>query len=99
MPKQAERLKNHLASRGLEMALESVTGDASTREYFRIAWNGPTAIACVYPEPFVEAVDSYVDVTRLFAVSGLPVAEIYDVDASRGIVIQEDLGNLSFRDE
>lgn len=99
MPIQSERLKTYLAGRGAEPTFEIVTADASTREYFRIPWNGLTAIACVYPEPFAEAVDAYADVTQLFLSAGLPVAEIYDVDTERGIIVQEDLGNALLRDE
>jgi N-acetylmuramate 1-kinase len=99
MAQQTQRLKDYLALRGKDVSFENVTADASTREYFRIAWNGGPAIACVYPEPFTEAVDSYVDVTHLFLSAGLPVAEIYDVDMEHGVVVQEDLGNVLLRDE
>src|SRR6185295_18724067 len=99
MPQQVERLKSYLASSGEPAEFQVVTADASTREYFRVVWNGGAAIACVYPDPFTEAVDAYVDVTQLFLSAGLPVAEIYDVDPGLGVVIQEDLGNVLLRDE
>ncbi len=98
MRPQVERLKDYLAER-TDATFEAVAGDASTREYFRVGWNGAAAIACVYPEPFADAVDAYIDVTELFRSAGLPVAEIYDVDTARGIVVQEDLGHVLLRDE
>lgn len=93
-----ERLKSYLASNGVGFQFETLTGDASTRGYFRVDWNGGNAIVCVYPEPFDKASQPYLDVTRLFLSCGLPVAEILDVDAERGIIVQEDLGDRILRD-
>lgn len=98
MRSSAERLSNFLQSRGVPVDTVQLTADASTREYFRIGWNDGTAIACVYPEPFDPADQNYLDVTRLFQISGLPVAAIYDFDGEFGIIVQEDLGDLVLRD-
>lgn len=70
-----------------------LTPDASTRVYFRVPWGKSTAVAAVYPEAFDEAVQPYLDVTRLFLECRLPVPEIYDVDGGSGIIVQEDLGD------
>ena len=70
----------------------ALTPDASTREYFRIAWPKGTAIAAVYPEPFDPSVHPYLDVTRLFLECDLPVPQVLDIDGDAGIVVQEDLG-------
>jgi N-acetylmuramate 1-kinase len=75
----------------------ALTPDASTREYFRIPWRRRTAIAALYPEPFDPDVHPFLDVTRLFSAAGLPVPEIYLVEARSGIIIQEDLGDQQLR--
>ncbi len=93
-----KRLKAFLDLRSQAGDFQSLTADASTREYFRIGWNGSTAIACVYPEPFDPAGHSYLDVTRLFLAGGLPVAEIYDYDGELGVIVQEDLGDTILRE-
>lgn len=98
MPNHQERLLAFLAARSEQPRIEPLTADASTREYFRIAWDGSTAIACVYPEPNDPAADAYLDVTRLFTTGGLPVAEVYAYDLSLGVIVQEDLGNVVLRD-
>jgi len=98
MPDFNERLTEYLRRNRQNEGFEQLTPDASTREYFRIVWNGRSAIACVYPEPFVAAEQTYLDVTRLFEASGLPVAEIYDLDEALGVIVQEDLGNTILRD-
>jgi aminoglycoside/choline kinase family phosphotransferase len=92
------RLDEFLASCGLRDNVQQLTPDASTREYFRIDWNGESAIACVYPEPFIASEHSYLDVTNLFASNGLPVARIYAYDEARGVIVQEDLGDTILRD-
>jgi aminoglycoside/choline kinase family phosphotransferase len=94
----SERLTKYLKARAAAPECEPLTADASTREYFRIKWGDGSAIACVYPEPFSAAVNSYEDVTRLFLAADLPVAELYDVDSRLGIVVQEDLGDTIIRD-
>ena len=90
-----DRLTDYLArqkgSRKGEMV--PLTPDASTREYFRIPWKRKSAVAAVYPAPFDAAVHPYLDITRLFLESGLPVPEVHDVDGAAGIIVQEDLGD------
>ena len=93
-----DRLQKFLADRQQPLDVESLTADASIREYFRIRWNGRGAIACVYPETFDPANQSYLDVTRLFTAAGLPVAEILDFDGDFGVIVQEDLGNRILRE-
>jgi aminoglycoside/choline kinase family phosphotransferase len=93
------RLNVFLESRAQTGRVEKLSQDASTREYFRVGWDGGTAIACVYPESFVAAEQSYLDVTNLFQTAGLPVAEILAYDESLGVIIQEDLGDRILRDE
>jgi N-acetylmuramate 1-kinase len=94
-----ERLLRFLSNHGKvdEAQVFALTPDASTREYFRFPWKRKTAIAAVYPEPFDPNFHPYLDVTRLFLESNLPVPEIFEVDASLGIIVQEDLGDRQLR--
>lgn len=93
------RLANFLTAANQTQEFTQLSQDASTREYFRVNWNGKTAIACVYPEPFIAAEHTYIDVTELFLKCGLPVADIYKVDENLGIMILEDFGDTILRDE
>jgi aminoglycoside/choline kinase family phosphotransferase len=88
------RLKDLLRSAGEAPVVQPLTPDASTREYFRISWKGDTRIACVYPEPFGNELP-FLDVTALFSEAGLPVADVVETAGDRGIVIQEDLGDIT----
>ncbi|MEO6333653.1 MAG: phosphotransferase [Pyrinomonadaceae bacterium] len=98
MPDFLARLEQFLSEREEKPNIEQLTQDASTREYFRIAWQGETAIACVYPEPFNAAEQTYLDVTNLFTKANLPVARIFDFDERLGVIAQEDLGDTILRD-
>jgi aminoglycoside/choline kinase family phosphotransferase len=89
----AERLIGFLRSQEVEShGVEPLTPDASTRNYFRLGWKNGTAVAAVYPEPFDPEFHPYLDVTRLFTSSDIPVPAIYAVDGANGIIILEDLG-------
>lgn len=98
MPDFRQRLEQFLTQRGEGHRIAQLTPDASTREYFRIGWRGGSAIGCVYPEGFVASEQSYLDVTRLFRESSLPVAEIFDFDETLGVIVQEDFGDVILRD-
>ena len=89
-----ERLEKYLASvEETSRPVVALTPDASTRVYFRVPWKRATAVAAVYPEAFDETVQPYLDVTRLFLDSALPVPDVYAVDGASGIIMQEDLGD------
>ncbi|HYP02000.1 MAG TPA: phosphotransferase [Pyrinomonadaceae bacterium] len=95
-----ERLSDYLVRANLDAGqIVALTPDASTREYFRIPWRGEhaSAVAAVYPEPFDADIHPFLDVTRLFVAASLPVPEILDVDATNGIIVQEDLGDRQLR--
>lgn len=93
-----ERLQKFLQKDNRKNEIESLTPDASTREYFRILWNDSTAIACVYPESFSSAEQNYIDATNLFLVGGLPVSKIFDFSENLGVIVQEDFGDRILRD-
>ncbi len=93
-----KRIARFLLDRNRSSEIISLTADASTREYFRIKWNGAGAVACVYPEGFDPSEQTYLDVTKLFLTNGLPVAEILDTDGDLGVIVQEDLGDRVLRD-
>ncbi len=89
-----ERLARFIAGEGITgVDIIPLTPDASTRKYFRIPWKRGKAVAAVYPEPFDAEVHPYLDVTRLFLTSNIPVPEIYAADGAAGIIVQEDLGD------
>jgi len=90
----SEQLLKFLEGQGIKNKLiVPLTPDASTRNYFRIPWKKGKAVAAVYPEPFDPDFHPYLDTTRLFLESAIPVPEIYAVDGQSGVIVQEDLGD------
>jgi len=78
--------------------VEPLTPDASTRKYYRVSAerdSSHTLIVSLYPAPFNPQDNSYLDITRLFERSGLPVPNVIDVAGTDGIILQEDLGDRS----
>jgi N-acetylmuramate 1-kinase len=74
-----------------------LSGDASSRRYFRLSLPERTAIVALYPEPFGEGLP-FLELRELFAGWGLPVPEVLDVDPVAGVVVLEDLGDLTMQD-
>ena len=90
----SDRLARFIAGQGITgIDITPLTPDASSRKYFRIPWQKGKAVAAVYPEPFDPEFHPYLDVTRLFIESAIPVPEIFAVDGTSGIIVQEDLGD------
>ncbi len=70
-----------------------LSGDASTRRYYRLVDGGSSHVLALYPEPFVAEELTYLSVHGLLENYGLPVPATADVDGARGVVLQEDLGD------
>jgi len=76
----------------------ALSGDASTRRYYRVLDGGTSCVLALYPEPFVPEELSYLTVHGLLEGYGLPVPATIDVDGPRGIVLQEDLGDRTLQE-
>jgi len=82
-----------------EISVVKLTGDASTRVYFRVHLpEGRTYVIARYGEPFDPVAHPYCDVTELFACAGLPVPELIDVNGKEGMMLQQDLGDVRLQD-
>jgi N-acetylmuramate 1-kinase len=84
------------AAAGIEIV--PLSGDASTRRYFRLREGNETCVVAVYPEPFVPDELSFLIVRDLMAGLGLPVPAVLDHDGGRGIVVLQDLGDLTLQE-
>ena len=98
MPDFEQRLKDFLAERGKPLETVALTADASTREYFRVAWDGVTAIACVYPAGAGTAGEDYLNVTGLVPERRPACRTSLRIRATtKLIIVQEDLGDRILR--
>ncbi|MHA7816766.1 MAG: aminoglycoside phosphotransferase family protein [Pseudohaliea sp.] len=72
--------------------LAPLAGDASFRRYFRLRWDGGTAVACVAP-PATEKNTEFLAVREQFAAAGVRVPGLLGADLRRGYLLLEDLGD------
>ena len=83
---------------GPQVRVVPLTGDASTRQYFRILRpDNPSVVLAVYDAPFEFEVLPFVNVCRLFTSIPLPVPAIAGHADDLGILILEDLGDVTLQ--
>jgi len=83
---------------GPDVRVVPLTGDASTRQYFRILRpDNPSVVLAVYDAPFTFDTLPFVNVCRLFAGIPLPIPTIAGHADDLGILILEDLGDVTLQ--
>ncbi len=79
--------------------IEKLTGDASSRSYFRIRGEEGSYVACLDQSltglKKLEEVD-FLSAQNVLHKEGVTVPEIFHVDFKKGYVLQEDLGDITF---
>jgi len=85
--------KNILKEEKLE-EVDKLTGDASTRRYYRIFTNRDSYVVCL-DNPFDEEIEKhpFMSVQQFLEQNHVRVPEIMDHNLSRGYLLEEDLGN------
>jgi aminoglycoside/choline kinase family phosphotransferase len=108
-PSDARARAHVAASLGEQAVVTPLSGDASDRRYFRVRIPAGGAaearrraprswVLAVHAAPFDPATLNTIDATRLFRAAGLPVPAIVEVDAARGVLRLEDLGDVRLQD-
>ncbi len=105
-PEQAERFlieelfnktqdKNILKSEKLE-EVDKLTGDASTRRYYRIFTDKDSYVVCL-DNPFNESLEShpFMGVQQFLEKNKVMVPQILDHNLSKGYLLEEDLGDTT----
>jgi aminoglycoside/choline kinase family phosphotransferase len=83
---------------GPKVRVVPLTGDASTRQYFRILRpDNPSVVLAVYDAPFRFEELPFVNVCRLFTSIPLPIPAIAGHADDIGILILEDLGDVTLQ--
>ena len=83
---------------GPHVRVVPLTGDASTRQYFRILRpDNPSVVLAVYDEPFKFHDLPFVNVSNLFTAIPLPIPAIAGHADDLGILILEDLGDVTLQ--
>ncbi len=76
--------------------VDKLTGDASTRRYYRIFTSKDSYVVCL-DNPFNETMEKhpFLSVQQFLSSNRVRVPEIIDHNLSRGYSLQEDLGNVT----
>lgn len=73
-----------------------LTGDASTRRYYRIKTNDNSYVSCLTEaRESIESSD-FLNVQKVLNLNNVRVPKIIDQNIKKGYMLQEDLGNLTF---
>ena len=80
--------------------VEKLTGDASTRKYYRIWTSKESYVACL-DNPIAEGAEepTFVKLQRVLHAEKVRVPLIFDKELSTGYLLEEDLGDVTFLKE
>lgn len=93
-----EYLRAHKGAAAPEIGVVALSGDASTRRYFRLTPpEGPSSIVALYPDPFDATAAPFYTVGEALIQMGFPVPKLLDHDGPLGVYEQEDLGDLTLQ--
>ena len=81
-----------------DVEVSPLSGDASTRRYFRVVDGGASFVLALYPEAFAPEELTFLGTRDLLDTYGLAVPAVVDVDGTRGVVLQEDLGDHTLQE-
>lgn len=74
------------------LTITPLTGDASSRKYFRLFGNKKSYVVCLQ-KPIEETEDSFTDLQNIYKDEGIRVPHIWDKDLNKGFLLEEDLGD------
>lgn len=72
--------------------ISRLTGDASSRRYFRINCSDEDFVVCLQ-QPSEEQKDNFIDLQKILETEKIRVPQIYDYNLKKGYLLEEDLGN------
>jgi aminoglycoside/choline kinase family phosphotransferase len=91
-------LEQHRPQDAGELRIVPLSGDASTRRYYRLIDSDRRYVLALYPESFQPDELTFLTMRALLGAYGLPVPAVVGVDGPRGIVLQEDLGDCTLQE-
>lgn len=75
------------------VGIKRLTGDASSRRYYRVNGKNTSYVVCLQP-PFLNSKkDDFINLQSIYAENSVRVPKIYDYDLEKGYVLEEDLGD------
>lgn len=80
--------------------IEPITGDASSRQYFRVIAQDNTWVLCIDKDYTIHPTDQYpfLVIQHLFSLCSVPVPAVIGSDKKTGAILIEDCGDLLLQD-
>lgn len=78
--------------------IERLTGDASTRRYYRVTCPKDSFVVCL-DNPAQDGCNAFVETQAFFASKGVRVPKVLDKDVKKGYILEEDLGDVTLLKE
>lgn len=78
-----------------EFIVNKLTGDASTRRYYRVKAQQENYVVCL-DHPQDEAESKFTDVQKILSENNCRVPKIYDQRLKKGYLLEEDLGDETY---
>jgi len=78
----------------IDEKVERLTGDASTRRYYRLETNKNSYVACI-DNPSDDNSNTFVRMQEFLEKYKIRVPKIYDRNLKRGYILEEDLGDVT----
>jgi N-acetylmuramate 1-kinase len=98
---EQQRIEQYLSESGMAArkgAVIPLTGDASTRRYFRvIPADGPSVVLALHDGPIDVATLPFINVAGLFERMGLPVPSVIGHSDPLGVLALQDLGDVTLQ--
>jgi len=79
-----------------QLNVTRLTGDASTRKYFRISNQKNSSFVACLDNPITAPDNDFLYVGKLLKDNQVRTPHIYDSDLSMGYILEEDLGDITF---
>lgn len=80
-------------SSGGVLDIDKLTGDASTRRYYRVETSKETYVVCLDNPTVSDQRNKFLDIQSFLATNGVRVPKIHDYQLTRGYLLEEDLGD------
>lgn len=85
--------KNNMPDKEI-LDIEKLTGDASTRKYFRVKSDVLCYVACL-DNPIFDEYSSFLSIQEVLDKKGVRVPRIFDKSLENGYLLEEDLGDMT----
>ena len=80
----------------MKFKIDSIAGDASYRKFYRIVLNKKSKIIVIAKKEKYKNLILYTAISKFLRKNNILAPKLFDYDYSKGMIVIEDFGNLTF---